>query len=81
MLLTIRSLIVGSVLVVCGFLLNLLIEPNLVSVSDKVQVALGTAGLVGWGVGWLLLSMWVWKLEKETQQLKRQLQQASGARQ
>lgn len=75
MLLTLRVIIFGSVFAVSGFILYFLIAPNLVSISDKVQVAQGTAALVGWGVGWLLLSMWVWKLEKETQLLKRQLKQ------
>jgi membrane associated rhomboid family serine protease len=78
MSLTVKCIIYGSLAMVLGFILYSLIAPNLNGISDKVQVAQGAGAVVGMGAATLLLSMWVWKIEKENRLLKRQLHQTSG---
>ena|SRR5665647_1165962 len=73
MLLSVRYLIFGSLIVVFGVLSYFFIEPQLYSSLDKVRVLQGTSATVGFGLGMIMLSLVMWKLEKETQLLKRQL--------
>lgn len=78
MSLTVKCLIYGSLAMVLGFALYSLIAPNLNGITDKIQVAQGAGALVGMGAGTLLLSMYIWKIEKENRLLKRQLHQTNG---